>query len=271
MSIDYFSDLQFVCHGELKRFYDTIRRNNFDYWGLQFSNRGDFFLQIDSNPPETANSACVFVTFPGADFHYGAADPGNGIEDKIYICFTGERVKRYLAGGLLTERRTDALLRISNPEKLMRTMRSIRALLMLPYSEENHANAVLALEQLLLAMNNAAASCPRRSDWRYEAFAALTGKIAAAPELPWDFVKEARKLSVSYAHFRRLFEEFFQLPPGAFLLAARLEKAASLLSGTTLSVREIAHECGFEDEFYFSRIFKKHRTLSPSRYRENQL
>ena len=89
------------------------------------------------------------------------------------------------------------------------------------------------------------------------------------PEQNWNFEKEARKLSVSYAHFRRLFEQFFQVPPGAFLLSARLEKAAGLLSGTTLTIREIAHECGFQDEFYFSRIFKKYRALPPKSYRQN--
>ena len=150
----------------------------------------------------------------------------------------------------------------------MRRMRSIRALLMLPYSIENHARAVIGLEQLLLEMQSSQECLPPRSDERFAAFAALTEKIATSPELKWDFEKEARKLSVSYAHFRRLFEQFFQVPPGAFLLSARLEKASALLSGSNLRIREIAAECGFDDEFYFSRIFKKYRRLSPKLYRE---
>jgi AraC-like DNA-binding protein len=85
----------------------------------------------------------------------------------------------------------------------------------------------------------------------------------------WDFEKEARKLAVSYPHFRRLFEQFFQVPPGKFLLSARLEKAAALLTGSDLQIREVAQECGFEDEFYFSRIFKKYRRLPPKKYRSN--
>jgi transcriptional regulator GlxA family with amidase domain len=127
---------------------------------------------------------------------------------------------------------------------------------------------VIALEELLLVMQSSGGETPLRSDERYQAFAFLTEKISSRPEQHWDFEKEARKLSVSYAHFRRLFEEFFQVPPGAFLLAARLEKAAALLTGTNLPIRRIAHECGFEDEFYFSRIFKKYRKYSPKNYRE---
>ena len=270
MSIDYFSDLEFVCHGEMRQFNGTVVRDNFDYWGLQFSHRGRFKVSINGNEPEITTQAAVFVTFPGASFSYGAADYPDCIEDKMFLCFKGPRVQRYLTGGLLTERHTNALILLNEPERFMHKLRHIRSLLLLPFSHENHARAVLALEELLLMMQDAPHNRASRSDWRFEAFSALTEKIGSAPELPWDFEKEARKLSVSYAHFRRLFEQFFQVPPGAFLLEARLEKAAALLSGTTLSVRQIAHECGFEDEFYFSRIFKKHRTIPPKRYRENQ-
>ena len=266
MSIGYFSDIEFVCHGDLRHSSAVTHRDDFDYWGLQFSRRGDFMLKINGNV-EYTDDACVFVTAPGLSFCYGAANTIEGIEDKIYICFRGDRVKRYLAGGLLAVREKNALIKLDEPDKFMHRMRSIRALLMLPYSEENHARAVLALEELLLLMQ-CSNSNVSRTDKRYQAFALLTEKISSRPEQRWDFEKEARKLSVSYAHFRRLFEQFFQVPPGAFLLAARLEKAAALLSGSDLQIREIAHECGFEDEFYFSRIFKKYRHSSPKKYRE---
>ena len=268
MSIDYFSDLQFVRHGEMSRSSEINIRDNFDYWGIQFCRRGKFALRVGARRSEFADEGCVFVTFPGEKFYYGPADPADDIENKIFICFTGQRVQRYLSGGMLRERRNQALLTLSDPDWFMRKMRSIRTLLMLPRSAENHARAVLALEQLLLAMaTSAPESGQKRIDPRRDAFAELTEKIGAAPEQTWDFEKEARKLSVSYAHFRRLFEQFYQLPPGAFLLSARLEKAAALLSGSSLMVREIALECGFEDEFYFSRIFKKYHKLSPKHYR----
>ena len=226
-------------------------------------------MQINDAAPEFTGGAAVFVSYPGAAFSYGCANEDTWVENKIYICFRGSRVRRYLQGGLLFERAVQALIPLAEPEDFMRRMRSIRTLLMLPFSPENHARAVLELEQLLLIMQSSERLGVYRSDWRFDAFSTLTEKIGAAPELPWNFEKEARKLSVSYSHFRRLFEQFFMVPPGHFLLLARLEKAASLLSGTSLSIRQIAHECGFEDEFYFSRIFKKYRSLSPLRYREN--
>ena len=96
----------------------------------------------------------------------------------------------------------------------------------------------------------------------------MTGRIASQPGLPWDFAEEARKLGVSYAHFRRLFRDFFGVPPGAYLLESRIQQAAVLLAHTRAPVADIAQECGFADEFYFSRIFKKYRRMAPKHYRE---
>ena len=44
-------------------------------------------------------------------------------------------------------------------------------------------------------------------------------------------------------------------------------RAAELLLHSDEQIRSIAGQCGFQDEFYFSRWFKKHRLLSPLRYR----
>jgi AraC family transcriptional activator of pobA len=43
-----------------------------------------------------------------------------------------------------------------------------------------------------------------------------------------------------------------------------------LLAATTLSVKEIAYDLGFEDQNYFSSFFKKYQAVTPSNYR-NQL
>ena len=47
----------------------------------------------------------------------------------------------------------------------------------------------------------------------------------------------------------------------------RLNKAAVLLKSNDKSIREISFAVGFEDEFYFSRLFKKKFGLSPLGYR----
>ena len=48
----------------------------------------------------------------------------------------------------------------------------------------------------------------------------------------------------------------------------RVSKAKDLLKLTDLSISEIAEAVGYQDHFYFSRVFKKTTAQSPSAYRK---
>jgi AraC-like DNA-binding protein len=50
----------------------------------------------------------------------------------------------------------------------------------------------------------------------------------------------------------------------------RLARARELLARTTNRIADIAHACGFADEAYFTRRFKRWSGLSPRAYRANQ-
>ena len=57
--------------------------------------------------------------------------------------------------------------------------------------------------------------------------------------------------------------------PMQYVIRLRMEKAARLLGENRLSVKEIAYLCGFSDEKYFSRAFRKHYGCSPSQLRDD--
>ncbi len=50
----------------------------------------------------------------------------------------------------------------------------------------------------------------------------------------------------------------------------RLQNACKMLIFTNKSINEVAHACGFSDELYFSRIFKRTFGVPPKVYRENK-
>ena len=68
-------------------------------------------------------------------------------------------------------------------------------------------------------------------------------------------------------YFSTAFKKVFGLAPVEFVISKKLEKAQDMLFFTDMTVREIAYEVGFTDEFYFSRIFKKYLGISPAKYR----
>ena len=78
----------------------------------------------------------------------------------------------------------------------------------------------------------------------------------------------ARRTGWSPSHFSMAFKRQVNMAPMEFFARLKTTRACELLKTTNLSIEEVAAACGFEDSFYFSRFFKKHHHLSPSRYRQ---
>jgi AraC-like DNA-binding protein len=80
----------------------------------------------------------------------------------------------------------------------------------------------------------------------------------------------ARECHLSPSQFRRTFRKLFGRSPLQFILNVRLQAAADLLTDSSLSVTEIALECGFNEPNYFTRQFRQHIGISPSEYRKHR-
>ncbi len=72
---------------------------------------------------------------------------------------------------------------------------------------------------------------------------------------------------ISASHFFWLFKQATGDTPIQFLIRARMRRAQTLLQETGLTVKEIAAQLGYRDEFYFSRQFKSYYGSAPSHYR----
>lgn len=77
----------------------------------------------------------------------------------------------------------------------------------------------------------------------------------------------AHYVNFSRSHFSRLFKKEVKLSIPEYLNIVRIQKAKTLLTGTDLSVNEVAKSVGFKDQFYFSKIFKEIEGQSPSFYK----
>ncbi len=81
-------------------------------------------------------------------------------------------------------------------------------------------------------------------------------------------VEVARKLGLSYETFRKRFRSAIGFAPGHFHLDSRIDRAAALLHQGRYTIKEIAAQLGFCDEFYLSRCFKRRFGQSPRAFRE---
>jgi AraC-like DNA-binding protein len=75
------------------------------------------------------------------------------------------------------------------------------------------------------------------------------------------------RFAVSPAHLRRSFRRFLGVPPQAYLMERRLERACRLLQTTSLTIAAVGEAIGFESVYTFSRVFTERFHQPPSRWR----
>lgn len=83
--------------------------------------------------------------------------------------------------------------------------------------------------------------------------------------LTLDEVASEVLLSVSY--FSRLFHQRVGESFTTYVNRIRIEHACRLLDGSDLSLVEVAGAVGFEDQSYFSKVFRRLHGISPGKYR----
>ena len=70
--------------------------------------------------------------------------------------------------------------------------------------------------------------------------------------------------SVSYT--RRQFKAIYGASPISYMNQLRINQAKLYLMSQKLPISEVAQLCGFDDEKYFSRLFRQATGFSPSEY-----
>jgi AraC-like DNA-binding protein/ligand-binding sensor protein len=81
-----------------------------------------------------------------------------------------------------------------------------------------------------------------------------------------DEIAAASGLSAPY--FSTIFREEMGEYLSTYLNRLRVEKACIMLIETNASLNDISESCGFEDQSWFSKIFKSYTGYSPGKYRE---
>jgi AraC-like DNA-binding protein len=77
-------------------------------------------------------------------------------------------------------------------------------------------------------------------------------------------------VNISPSHYFALFKRRTGRAPMDYFTRLRMAEARRLLDTTTSSVKEVAAVLGYDDPFYFSRVFKSVNQVAPSNYRMQQ-
>jgi len=77
----------------------------------------------------------------------------------------------------------------------------------------------------------------------------------------------AAAAGLSLYHFARAFKQSAGVTPHHYLVQRRIERAQQLLTGTDLSLAEIALTTGFSDQSHFARHFRQMLGVTPGQFR----
>lgn len=224
------------------------------------SGRGKF----ESKPEfsERLEPGHAFLLFPKI-WHRYAPDPETGWHEH-WIGFDGEIARRWLRHKLFSPK--NPAVKISAEDTVLATfsrmIQSIRA--NRPALQQILAGATDNLMGLLYSAQQAQ---PAEGAENTNAIESAIARIQNEFASNLNMKLLAQELGVSYSWFRHTFTAHTGLSPHQYLLEFRLVRARNLLAESEFSIKEIAMQTGFEDEFYFSRLFRQRLNLSPTQWR----
>jgi AraC-like DNA-binding protein len=251
--------LNLVCAGweACRPDYELVRRT-FPWVVVELVIRGEGTLELDGR-------RCAL--HPGSLFCYGSStslrittDPARPFL-KYFVGFTGSEAPRASARGALRLGEVrDALY----PEELQQILDRVIA----EGNRKSPASSTIANDYLRIFLHKLDES----SGDAAETSRGLEGYLRAKRYLEQSFLRlprtedAARELGMAPETLCRLFQHYSRTSPHQFVLRLRVNLAIDLLLGTTLLVKEVAQQAGFEDPFHFSRVFRKLQGMSPAAF-----
>ncbi|XHR30049.1 MAG: helix-turn-helix transcriptional regulator [Chthoniobacteraceae bacterium] len=204
-------------------------------------------------------SPCVIAQWPEEPLDYG---PLEGTWDELHIDYDAATMPKLIECGLID---------VERPVWPIHDLASVNAQIAeleiltkshLPESVVDRVDRVcerLILETWII---------PPITDPAAQSIQALLLHLRQDLAQPIDIEHEAAKRGMSPATFRRRWAQISDVSPSQYLIILRMREACRLLVETSLPVNEIGHTVGFDDEFYFSRRFRKEFQMPPREYRK---
>lgn len=84
----------------------------------------------------------------------------------------------------------------------------------------------------------------------------------------WSVPEMAREAGLSPFWFAHIFKEKVGISPSRYVQQRRLARARTLLRDRSMSIADIAAQCGFESQSWFTTTFRRHFGDTPAGYRQ---
>lgn len=213
-----------------------------------------------AHSPVRIRGPVLFWLFPGVAHSYAPLAQGWAEE---WVLFDGVGPRSYEDLGFLS--RSHPVQQLRDPGRLPSLFDQIIDRCADPTSQAD-VEAAADVHQLIIEARQSrrADEGPKRSD-------PLVSKLLAQSCTPLSIAEHALRLGVSVASLREAVRASGTEGPKELVLRARLDHATALLTTTSLSVQQVAHEVGYHDPAYFTRLFTRRMGIPPRAFRQRHL
>jgi AraC family transcriptional regulator, arabinose operon regulatory protein len=142
----------------------------------------------------------------------------------------------------------------------------------------NRGFSIETLEYINLCLNYLLASFIHLSQFRLVKQAGENDPIAQSINFMLEnlhkklkLVDIARETGLSASHYSRLFLNRTGHPPIDYFIQLKIQRACRLLDNYGWMIADVSRETSFDDQFYFSRVFRKVMDMSPAEYRKRRV
>ena len=231
------------------------------YWGVEYICAGELSIIRDDTVLHLKEGD-LLILYPG--MRYMRMNSGTVPVKKKEIMLNNSPLISILCNR--SDLKGREVIHCSNPEKVEKFFDTVQRLVSSSDKtvdlEQELPNTVFALFTEIII------KCKEKSI--YNSFDdQLKNLDVFSPDLTLE--KIAEHFSVGTRTLNRMFNKHLNCSPFQYLIAARMRYAAQLLSSNTLSIREVAEECGYKSASFFIAEFKKYFQKTPLEYRHSPL
>lgn len=196
--------------------------------------------------------------------------------DSVFI-FKIEQPRKYWTNGKIWKffwiefKTTDLPLQLNKPVKILPLknefdiLKHCYSFLMQPsYSRLAAAQFAALLTEYHIQMSEGS----RKTDPYFETITTYIALHYHDPEL--NVKKLSQKIGLSERQCYNVFIKLFKCSPQEYLRKYRLKISLDLLCDKNINIHQVAFDCGFNNQYYFSYAFKKEFKMSPSKYRNSK-
>ncbi len=257
--------LAIVCGGYEKCSPNfTLSRNSYPYFVIKYTIKGQGIFKWNSDYHQLT-SGCLSSFCPDTPHQY-FANPEDPMEH-IFITFIGTEARRLLN---LTPLGSKGFMQVPDPDQMLWYMQTIfeKGSAKQPYCQDICCHF---LRIALLELAGKTTETPESNSVAIQTYQRCRAYIDKNFSQTNSISQVAKACHIDVRYMARLFRQMASTTPYQYLMRLKLNKAASMLLHSSMTVNEIGRAIGFEDQYHFSRNFKKMHSLSPRNFRNQHI